>query len=104
MIVRKDDGVFTQSTPSSVWAFNVPAGHKFPHVIGSFSDDGKTEYNMDNVEIVDGVITISFGIDQHVGVLKYSYETESGTTEITGDGGVINVTINQNNSGTSSQP
>lgn len=96
MINRKDDGSFVQELPSSMWVFTVPEGHKFPSVIGAYSIDGMTEYNIDSTSTSNGVLTIQFGIDQYTGVLKYSYESDRGSTTIdSGEGGVVNVTVNQ---------
>lgn len=97
---RKDDGAFVQDVPLSTWQFNVSNGQKAIHIIGAYSADLMTKYDIDESQVEDGVVTVSFGLDSHSGVLKYSYETEINgdeATVISGNGGTI--TVNQYNNG-----
>ncbi len=102
MIIRKEDGTLVQEEAISTWVFIVPENQKALHIIGAYSDDLLTKYNIDSHHITDGIITVSFGLDLHSGVLKYSYETDGtneDTTIIRGEGGSINITIHQTNGG-----
>lgn len=100
---RLDDGEFVQISPASTWEFSVPPAHKFISVIGAFSADGMTEYDIDSQEVVNGILTVRFGIEQHSGVIKYSYQVDGDETKISSDGGTVNVTVHQYNNAASQQ-
>lgn len=106
MIVRKDDGESQEFELSSTWVYILPENRKSIHIIGAYSKDGMTKYKIDNERIVDGVVTIQFGIDQHSGVLKYSYEIfeeNKNSVELLDGKIVINMTQTNHNSDTSPQ-
>lgn len=88
---------FEQADSASVWNFDFPAEHKFPHILGFYTADGMTELEADSFNINAGKLTVYFGVESHSGFVKYTYEAESGSTStVTTDGNVVNITINQN--------
>lgn len=106
MIVRKSDGVYSQSVAANQWSFTVPEERTNIELIGIFSEDGRTSITFDSYTLTDGVVTVFFGIDEVSGVIRYEYDIESSesSTSITGEGGTINMTVHQyNNGGTTSQ-
>lgn len=106
MIVRKSDGIHEQTQAASQWVFTIPEERKNIELIGVFSEDGRTSIPFDSHTLIDGVITVFFGIDVVSGVIRYEYDVDSSetTTSITGGGGTVNMTVHQYNGVPSSQP
>lgn len=91
MMIRKADGIHEQTSPANVWSFPVPDGRLNAELFGVYSEDGRTAIQYDSYNLVNGVMTIYFGIDDVTGVARYEYDViEEGST-VTGCGGVINV-------------
>lgn len=92
---------FTQDTPATVWVVNnIPEGAKgavITHVIA----DGGQVLQPDNQLISPDGLQLSFGVEAVSGTAYGDYYLEEqdheSTTTVSGDGGVINVTVHQNN-------
>ncbi|MGL5146583.1 MAG: hypothetical protein ACRC7Q_03675 [Plesiomonas shigelloides] len=100
MMIRKADGSHEQTTPAREWSINVPEGRTNIELFGVYSEDGRTSIPYDSYDLVNGVMTIYFGIDSVTGVARYEYDVDGGnggSTCVTGDGGTIQVTVNQYN-------
>lgn len=96
--MRLSDGVYKCSTAASVWSFSIPDDRTNVELIGVYSTDGRSMIQVDSYTIVEGVMTLYFGVDEHLGVVRYAYDTASSSTVIDGEGGTINLVVNQYNS------
>lgn len=96
--MRMSDGKYEQAVPAMEWSFNIPDGRTSVELFGVYSLDLKTLIPHDSYDIIDGVMTIYFGanIGAVTGIARYEYDVE-GSVSINGDGGVMNVIINQYN-------
>lgn len=95
-MIKRGTHVQINSTP--IWVVdNLPEGARKARPLAVYDAAGNS-LEIDSWEYQDGVLRVSFGIDPVVGELGYEYQTEGDDIVINGNGGVINVTINQNNS------
>ncbi|MGL5729255.1 MAG: hypothetical protein ACRCYD_15560 [Plesiomonas sp.] len=100
MMIRKADGSHEQTTPAREWSIVIPDGRLNVELFGVYSEDGRTSIPYDSYDLTNGVMTIYFGIDAVTGVARYEYDVntgDNGSTNVVGDGGVVNVTVHQNN-------
>ncbi len=96
---------FLQSTPLSTWIVNnIPEGAKGAVITHIIADGGQILQPDNQIVSTDG-LQLSFGVENVSGTAYGNYYLDHDDKEIivNGNGGTINVTINQNNNGTESQ-
>jgi hypothetical protein len=97
---------FTQETATSSWEVNnVPSGAVGAVITHIETSDGQILQPDNQIKAPYG-IQLSFGVQAVSGVAYGDYyveEQDGGTTTVTGDGGIINVTVHQNNGAPRSQ-
>lgn len=96
---------FTQTTPATTWIVdNIPdgaTGAVITHIIA----DGGQILQPDNQLVSPDGLQLSFGVEAVAGMAYGDYYVESNDVVVNGNGGMINVTINQNNlGGAASEP
>ena len=97
--MHKKHGEFTQNTPSSTWEVNnIPEGAKQSVVTYIETTEGEILQPDDQKRAPYG-IQLSFGVREVSGTAYYDYLATDEDVTINGNGGTINVTINQNNNG-----
>lgn len=91
-------GTHNSDVPSSLWEVSIfPVGAIKVRPLAVYDENGNS-HTWDSWEFQDGVLRVSFGVDPVMGELEYEYQVEGeDPVVIEGNGGVINVTINQNN-------
>lgn len=95
---------FTQAVPSSTWDINnIPEGAKGAVITHIIADDGQI-LQPDNQVISPDGLQISFGVEAVSGTAYGDYYVDNENVVVNGNGGTINVTINQHNGGSESQP
>lgn len=96
MIIKR--GTHTQEVAASIWEVtDLPDGAVKGRPLGVYDSNGNS-HEIDSWEFQDGILRVSFGIDPVTGELEYEYQVEGDDSVIVeGNGGTINVTINQNN-------
>lgn len=95
---------FEQTVPASTWNVNnVPAGAQGAVITHIITNTGQI-LQPDNQLVSPDGLQLSFGVEAVAGTAYGDYYVTTEDVVINGDGGVINVTINQNNNGSSSQP
>lgn len=67
---------FMVDTPSSTWLNLAPEGRKEIVVVGVFSADGASTHSPDtyNWDVVDRMIKVDFGVEEHTGYAIYEYD------------------------------
>ena len=94
---------FTQQTAYTTWNVNnIPSGATGSVITHIIADNGQI-LQPDNQVIAPDGLQLSFGVEAVSGVAYGTYYTEDEDLVISGNGGTINVTINQNNGGAESQ-
>lgn len=87
---------YKQVEPEVVWAVTLPEGAVKGRPLAAYGDDGNSK-EIDSWALEDNILYVNFGIDPVNGELEYEYQVEDDSIVIEGNGGIINVTINQNN-------
>lgn len=96
-------GTHVQGVAASIWEVtNLPEGATKGRPLAAYDVNGNS-IEIDSWEYSGGTLQVSFGIDPVAGELEYEYQVMGDDVIINGNGGVINVTINQNNNGNNSQ-
>lgn len=86
---------FEQDTPATTWNIdNIPEGAVEPVITHIKTNDGQILQPENQLVSPDG-LQLSFGVEAVAGTAHGVYFTED--IVINGNGGTINVTINQNN-------
>lgn len=99
---------FAQSEAASTWQVNnIPEGATGAVITHIEADDGQILQPDNQIKAPYG-LQLSFGVQAVAGTAYGEYYVEEtqhdSTTTVSGDGGVINVTVHQNNGVPSSQP
>lgn len=86
-----------QEVAKVVWNIVIPEGASKGRPLAAYGDDGNSK-EIDSWSFDDGVLHVNFGIDPVVGELEYEYQIEGDEpVVVSGDGGVVNVYVTQNN-------
>lgn len=96
---------FEQVAESTTWNVNnVPEGADGAHITHIKTNDGRILKDFGQVVSPDG-LQLSFGVEAESGTAYGTYYViEDDHTVIAGDGGVVNITVHQNNGNSHSQP
>lgn len=102
MVIKR--GTYVQDVAASIWEVTVPSGGVKGRPLAAY-DSQDDSHEIDSWSFVDGILRVSFGVDSFTGTLEYEYQVEETNTPttITGDGGVVNVTVHQYNNAPASQ-
>lgn len=84
---------------SSIWEVKVPEGAVRGRAIAAYDELGNSLDWEGEPVFKDGVISVTFGFDEHIGVLDYEYEIKGSEDPIVveGKGGNVSVVVNQYN-------
>lgn len=95
-MIKRD--TLIQGSSATVWQVPIPDGSRKGRPLAAYDSDGNS-LEWDSWQFDNGVLFVNFGIDPVTGELEYEYQNDEQTTVTTveGEGGVINVTINQHN-------
>lgn len=86
-----------QEVEKVVWKVMLPEGASKGRPLAAYGSDGNSK-EIDSWEFKDGILHVNFGIDPVIGELEYEYQVEDdGPIVVTGDGGIVNVYVTQNN-------
>ena len=94
---------FKQDAADTSWNIdNVPDNAKGAVITHIESDDGQI-LQPDNQMKTEGGLMLSFGVEPVSGTAYGQYFIDSENVNVSGDGGVVNITINQNSGAPQSQ-
>lgn len=94
---------FKQDIADTSWNIdNIPEDAQGAVITHVESDDGQILQPDNQLKTSDGLM-LSFGVEPVSGIAYGQYFTESENLNISGDGGVVNITINQNSGAPKSQ-
>ena len=97
--------IHVQSTAAALWA--VPMGSptwKRARPLAAYMTNGDS-IEIDSWEFENGVLKVNFGLDPVAGELDFEYQVAGDDpVVIEGNGGVVNITVNQHNGGVATQP
>lgn len=97
---------FNQQTPATTWDVdNIPSGATGSVITHIIADNGQI-LQPDNQVISPDGLQLSFGVEAVAGTAYGDYYIEPAEDEhtvISGDGGIVNITVHQNNGNSSSQ-
>lgn len=87
-------------TPSSIWVVDIPDGGTMARPLSAYDMNGNS-IHIDSWEFKNGALNVAFGIDQHSGKLRYEWieQGDGDAVTVSGNGGTINVTVHQYNTG-----
>lgn len=95
-------GSHSQSVAKIVWKIQIPEGASKGRPLAAYGEDGNS-LEIDSWSFENGAIHVNFGIDPVVGSLEYEYQIEGDDpVVVSGDGGIVNVYVTQNNAAKSS--
>ncbi len=104
MIIKRSSHTQKEELKSNIWEVSIPEGGIRGRPLGAYDGNGNS-LEVDSWSLEEGVLKVNFGIDPVFGVLEYEYQIEGNDPiSVSGDGGVMNITINQNNSGAAKTP
>lgn len=88
------------TSKSATWEVAIPKKAKRGRAIAAYDEFGNSLIWEGEAIFKDGKISITFGFDEHIGVLDYEYEIEGDSDPIVVEGkngGTVSVVVNQYN-------
>lgn len=96
-MIKRD--TLKQQDPVTLWQVSTPAGGRKGRPLAAYGTNGNS-LEWDSWQYENGVLSVNFGIDPVSGELEFEYQNDQPEpVTITGDGGTVNITVNQNNAG-----
>ncbi len=96
-------GEFIQTENLALWSVTFKKGQSEGRALAAYDEQGNS-LDWERSWYQEGKLYVDFGVDSHIGKLKYEYVTSESQDAINGTGGVINVNINQYNGGLADDP
>lgn len=94
-MIKRDN--HKQEVAKVVWKVMLPEGSHKGRPLAAYGEDGNS-LEIDSWAFEDGVLHVNFGIDPMKGELEYEYQIKGDEpVVVSGDSGVVNVYVTQNN-------